>query len=435
MTRQSLILAVLKTVRHFFPRLQERLDELPDRRSPKRIRYPARVLVWEAILLFIFQLPARRRLRFDLNGEGGLANLNRIADTHLDHLPHDGTLAYLLKGMPVGGLDGLRVELARALLRKRSLERFRLLDKFYLVAIDGTWLMTFPERHCDVCLHQKRSDGSVLYYHAALEAKLVCPNGLAISVATEFLRNTDGETKQDCELKAFYRLLPRLRKRFPQLSICLLMDSLYLNQHVMGLCRRHHCAYIITFKEGSLPTAYGEFEALHALVPDQVHEAKDGDTRRRYRWVNGLNHEGHRFAAFECVETRPGEEPTRFLWATRFEVARSNVEALSEKGGRCRWKIENQGFNMQKRGGYELEHVYCEDWNAARNFYFALQIAHLIRQLIEKGSLLKASAQALFGSLRAFGARLLEAWRTTLLHEDVVERALAQRVQIRLDSS
>jgi len=79
--------------------------------------------------------------------------------------------------------------------------------------------------------------------------------------------------------------------------------------------------------------------------------------------------------------------------------------------------------------------VYCEDWNAARNFYFPLQIAHLIRQLIEKGSLLKASAQAMFGSLRAFGARLLEAWRTTPLHEEVVQRALAQRVQIRLDSS
>jgi hypothetical protein len=40
-----------------------------------------------------------------------------------------------------------------------------------------------------------------------------------------------------------------------------------------------------------------------------------------------------------------------------------------------RWKIENEGFNVQKRGGYELEHAYTNHPNSAKVFYFLLQIA------------------------------------------------------------
>ena len=111
------------------------------------------------------------------------------------------------------------------------------------------------------------------------------------------------------------------------------------------------------------------------------------------------------------------------------------MQALCEKGGRARWKIENQGFNTQKNGGYALEHAYCEDWNAAKNFYFVMQIAHLISQLIEKGNLLKTSVRKLFGSISAFVARLLEAWRTVALDSAVIEEHLGVRYQIRLDSS
>jgi len=38
--------------------------------------------------LFLFQLEARRRLRFDLNSEFGLQNLNTLGQTDLETLPH-----------------------------------------------------------------------------------------------------------------------------------------------------------------------------------------------------------------------------------------------------------------------------------------------------------------------------------------------------------
>ena len=72
-----------------------------------------------------------------------------------------------------------------------------------------------------------------------LEAKIVTVSGLAISVETEFIHNSDGASKQDCELNAFYRMAVRLKKRFPQLNICLLLDSLYAAAPVMNILKKY----------------------------------------------------------------------------------------------------------------------------------------------------------------------------------------------------
>lgn len=434
MSRKELLQVLHKTLRHFFPKLRHWLDTVPDPRDPSRITYPLRSLLWVGVLMFLFHLSARRRLRYDFNSEGALPNLNDLAGTELQTLPHPDTLAYLLERLSPEGLDRLRRRMVRGLLRKRCLERFRLFDRFYLVAIDATGYLSFRKPHCDQCLRERLSSGLTLHYHPALEAKLVCANGLAISLGTEFVQNTDGHDRQDCELKAFYRFLPRLRAAFPQLPLCLLLDGLYLNQHGLSLVKKYRCQWIITFKEGSLPEAYREFEALHTLVAHQQMETTDGAVQHRHRWVNDLVHGGYRFNGLECMETRPHGKPTRFLWATSFPVTAANVETLSQ-GGRLRWKIENEGFNTQKNGGYELEHAYSQDWQAAQNLYLLLQVAHLFNQLMAKGSLLPAPLKQLFGSIRSFAARLLEAWRTATLQPHVLARYLAQPIQIRFDSS
>jgi len=89
-----------------------------------------------------------------------------------------------------------------------------------------------------------------------LEAKIAAENGLAFSIETEFILNSGGTTKQDCELAAFYRMAKRLKKRFPQLKICLLLDSLYIADPVFNMIDKYKWKYIITFKEGSMPDTY-----------------------------------------------------------------------------------------------------------------------------------------------------------------------------------
>lgn len=119
---------------------------------------------------------------------------------------------------------------------------------------------------------------------------------------------------------------------------------------------------------------------------------------------------------------------------TNLEINSSNFEEIA-KGGRLRWKIENEGFNMQKNGGYRLEHAYSLNPNAIKNFYFLLQIAHILNQLMEKGSLLKNKLLKVFGSIKNFSAALLKAFTSQVFHFDPT--VLGRRIQIRFyfDSS
>ena len=60
--------------------------------------------------------------------------------------------------------------------------------------------------------------------------------------------NEPFKSKQDCELNALYRLLPKIKSAFPQLRICIGGDSLYANKNVMMMIKKYNWKYIITFK-------------------------------------------------------------------------------------------------------------------------------------------------------------------------------------------
>ena len=83
-----------------------------------------------------------------------------------------------------------------------------------------------------------------------------------------------------------------------------------------------------------------------------------------------------------------------------------------------RWKVENEGFNVQKNNGYEMEHPYSEHVNGFRIFYLLLLIAHFITQLILHGSLIKSLYKS-FGSAKNFARRLAESMRNYLISHNL----------------
>ena len=108
---------------------------------------------------------------------------------------------------------------------------------------------------------------------------------------------------------------------------------------------------------------------------------------------------------------------------------------MGNKGARCRWKIENEGFNIQKNGGFNLEHAYSTKRRQMHNWYILLQIAHLILQFLERGSLLCQEVKRSFGSIRAMAQRLCESIRNVLIPQEALDIAAAARIQIRFNSS
>lgn len=85
---------------------------------------------------------------------------------------------------------------------------------------------------------------------------------MTFSLATEFIENetyTDEYNntyrkfdKQDCELKAAYRLLTKMKKRFSKLPIIIGGDALYLGKPFLELCDKYNFEYIIHTKKPML---------------------------------------------------------------------------------------------------------------------------------------------------------------------------------------
>ena len=411
---------------------------MPDSRFKPFVEYPGPFLLWMGLLLFMLRLGSRRQLGFELDTPEALDNLNRLSHCRQETLAHHGTLDHYLGHVVPEDLHKLRRRMVHRLIRMRVLDHARLYGHF-LVVLDGTGQLHFSQRHCEHCLTQTK-DGKTTYYHHVLEAKLVTPEGLAISIASEFIENSDPKaTKQDCELKAFVRLAARLKKDFPQLRMCLCLDGLYAKGLVFQTCHDNDWKYLITFKKGSVPGLWKEYLSLRRLSPASRTRQRHRAVHQSFAWVEGLEHVDdhkrlHRVNALQCIE-RDGQDRTRFVWLTNFPITPDNVATLANRGGRQRWKIENEGFNIQKNGGFNLEHAYSTGPTQIKNFYVLLQIAHMIVQLIERGSLLGDDCRRLFGSFRNLSRRLAESLRNHLIPPDALDPIAAASIQIRLNSS
>ena len=437
----SLPEALFKTIQHFVPKFFTALSRIPDPRDPTRTVYPIQHCFLVGILAFVLKTRSRRNIKYKLGTPKFIRNMRQIGDVLYpqepfpDTLLHGDTLNKLVNRIPVEFSQELRSLILRTLIRSRCLEKWRILGS-YAVVIDGTGVINYHNRHCPHCLTRRLSDGRTLYYHPVLEAKLVCPGlGLALSIGTEFIENlSEYVDKQDCELKAFHRLLPKLRKDFPQTPICLLLDALYANEGVFKLCEEQRCSYLLTFKEGSMPATWKEFQALKSLNKDQRLEAPHVMQTRTFNWINDIAYNGRTLNAIEMWETAADGKDFYGAWLSSWFVTKDNVKALA-LGGRGRWLIENEGFNAQKNGGYELEHAFSNGSAAMKHFYIMLQIAHIFDQLMEKGSLLRNKIRHTMGSLRVFSERLWALMTETLIDAERLRAILAQRIQIRFDSS
>jgi len=374
------------------------------------------------------RLGSKRDIKYKLSTENFLKNICSLTDSYNKNVAHHDTVQYFCQKLCPQEIDVVRQKMIYRLLRMKALNKFRLLDSYFMIAVDGTGHLVFKDRHCPHCL-TKEKDGKILYYyHNVLEAKLVTEDGLAISVETEFILNSDGATKQDCELCAFYRMAKRLKKKFPQLAICLLLDSLYAAAPVMDIAQKYGWKYIITFKEGSMPDRYDEFLRLKKLCPDNAVEHTDDKSIQSYSWVNGIEHKGNYFNAIELLENTK-DKKVRFVWITNLNIGKNNIVKIA-KGARTRWKIENEGFNVQKNRGFNLEHPYSTNEIAMKNFYLLLQIACIISQIMEKGSLLRQKIIKDFGSVTGLFEQLLEDLRTKFIGSSFSNKP----IQIRLSS-
>ena len=109
-------------------------------------------------------------------------------------------------------------------------------------------------------------------------------------------------------------------------------------------------------------------------------------------------------------QTKGVEVITDYAWITSIEITNRNAEKLV-KAGRNRWKIENQGFNRQKRWQGDIEHACSFHEKAQKNHYLMHQISDFIKQLyefyvLEKNKIKKKQKNISSDLLASFGRQL-----------------------------
>lgn len=439
--QDRLLRAFLGTITHFFGDFSGLLSQASDPRSRKKIKYPFAALAFVGVLMFLCHLGARRQIRLQLRTFPAMQTFRTLFG--VDTIPHGDTLNDAFKQCDPEDFQRVVCCLLGNLIRKKVLNFCRVLDKYFVVAVDGTGTVTYSQRHCPHCLTQTQN-GHTIYYHKVLEAKLIGPNGFALSMMSEFIENPgENPKKQDCELKAFYRLAPRLRAAFHRLPILLTLDGLYACGPVFQICSDYDWKLMVVLTDKDIPSVNEEFHSLSALQPGNRLSCRTGKGReihQQFRWADQILYTDsekreHTLHVIECIESKPDKQgrPTAstWRWVTNVRPSNANVIALANDAGRRRWTIENQGFNAQKTGGYRLEHAYTTDFNGAKIWYYLLQIAHTIAQLLYNGSLLGKAGRKALGALKNLACRLLEAWRNVPLTNDILDRIMHWRFQIR----
>lgn len=423
-------------MRHYFQDLFRWIDQIVDWRDENRIRYRVRDLIGTGLMMFMLKLASRRQLNEE-RGRGSF-DANASGFFHGRGIAHGDSVNYFLSRLEVEQLHQVRVNMVRQLMRQKVVDKFRI-QGYVIMVVDGTGTISFRQRHCDSCLTRKLANGETLYYHPVLEAKLVCENGLVISLGSEFERNDDGQDKQDCELKAFYRLAEKVKQDFPQLRICLVADGLYAGEPTFRLCEELGWKYLIVLTDDDLPTIWEWVSMLRPLMEDNRRtlnwQRPNGQKiQERCWWTTQIDYHGHTVHVLEYEETIQENDPHRWAWVTNLDLNWHHCLEWAH-GGRLRWKIENEGFNTQKNGGYGLEHIWSHNFLAQQNFYLLLQIAHLLNQLAEKGSLLRQALQGRALSLKATVRDLLSEIKKEVLPWADWQADPCRGFQIRLDSS
>jgi hypothetical protein len=249
--------------------------------------------------------------------------------------------------------------------------------------------------------------------------------------------------KQDCEIKAFYRLAANLKKACPRLRICITADGLYACKQVFEICREYDWRFIIRFKEGSIPSLYNTYlrattqtdhyfriyKQKGAIVPESeawphVRDPNSGYVKLEYIYANGLQYENFSLNMAECIDSGV-DYP--FLFVTDLPIDDANCERTIADGKR-RWKIENEAFKVQKQHGYYLKHVFCKDYNAMKIHYLAIQIAHAISQLLEHST---DVIELLHLTKKEFHVTLLKCFCALLLTpEDFAASVLPRKIRL-----
>lgn len=379
---KNLIRELYSIIQKYLPKLLTKFEELTDTRNQSYVTYSMKTICVTRLFGLLCGLSSMTTITDKFDTLHSIKNISTICKQDLNELPYWETIQDVFINMNIDELRDIQKYIVKTLLRSKMFDKYKFNDSFQLL-FDGTGLSNHNYNLNDNCLKRKHKDGKVSYYKYVLECKLVVGN-IVISLDSEFIENDEvnnEKQKQDCETKAFKRMIKRIKKNYPKYKFIITGDALYATTPIINLCKKNNWNFIFNLKPDRLKEVNRSFEGNIKLLNET--------TLPHYYLSNNIEFNDNLINVVKYIENKNKKETT-FRYITNLLVNDDTIKDIV-KLGRNRWKIENNGFHMQKHGTFDITHLNSRNDNAMKCHYFFIQFAHTIRQLLEQGNLLTKS--------------------------------------------
>jgi len=340
--------------------LDEQFQTFPDDRTGNAVKYQLPDVLKAAFAMFSLKSPSLLDFKTQTTAEEkNLHNIYRIEG----NIPCDNQMRGILDPVDPQLLRPLFKTCFSLLSEAGVIREYEYRDKAVIVSIDGVEHFSSTKVHCSSCTRRKHRNGEMSYHHSGLAAVIAHPEQKeVIPLDFEPVLNQDGALKNDCERNAAKRLCKALNTRYPDLGIILVEDALYANAPHIRQITGYGWRYILNVKPDSHESLEKQFAGRRAS--GQVRELRITDPqgiKHYFAWTNGLclceSAIDVKVNYLLYEQTDKQGQITRWSWITNIPLNARSVEPVM-RGGRARWKIENETFNTLKNQGYHFEHNY-----------------------------------------------------------------------------
>lgn len=362
----------------------------------------------------MFALKDPSLLAFDERRDDPSDNFRSIYG--IDMVPSDSHMRTILDPILPDHLRPVFAAIFRELQRGKVLEDYVFLDGYYLLALDGTGYYSSNKICCNSCLVKHHRGGSVSYSHQLLGAAIVHPDlKEVIPLAPEPIVQQDGVVKNDCERNATRRWLKHFRQEHSHLKVIVIEDALSSNAPHLRDLRDANARFILGVKPGDHAFLFRHLREADAAGRTQTLTQTDKGIVHHFRWHHDVplneSNPDELVHVVEYWELHANGKVQYFSWITDLTPTAESVYALM-RGGRARWKIENETFNTLKNQGYHLEHNFGHgEKNLSVVFALLMMLAFLVDQVQQHCCPLFQAARNKVRTNRYFWEQIRHAFR------------------------
>lgn len=318
---------VISIINQYFPELIDKFNNLTDTRHQSYVTYKMKVIFIVRLLALICEIKTMHGLTRELDTEEAITNIAQICGLELDEIPHCDTINDVFENTKPEEIEQIIKYMINRLIRSKMLNKYKVRNRYYHIAVDGSDLATSRKKYNDKCIVKNKTDEKGNEYKEystyILEAKLVLGD-MVFSIGSKFVENeTKNVTKQDCEINAFKRLAKKIKKEYPRLNIVIGADALYAKKTIMDICQENGWKYIIRLKEGAIPTLYQEFE--------EIAKDENESTKENYEYVRKIEYQENKV---NVVRYKNEQKNTEFVYVTDLPISNKNIEATINLGRR-----------------------------------------------------------------------------------------------------